>query len=74
VSPDLRRSGQLRFQIGFSCGAIVTLKILARSVANIQQLERGGFFLWRYRLLSRKLVIGRDLRDALTRDDIACLR
>ncbi|MDO9059539.1 MAG: hypothetical protein Q7U92_11055, partial [Bradyrhizobium sp.] len=29
VSPDLRRSRQLRFQMGFSCGAIVTLVILA---------------------------------------------
>ena len=42
MSPDLRRTGgTLRFRFGFSCGAIVTLEIFARSVANIRQLERG---------------------------------
>jgi hypothetical protein len=36
----------LHFQIGFSCGAIVTLRIFAWSVANIQQLERGRDCKW----------------------------
>jgi hypothetical protein len=29
----------LHFQLGFSCGAIVTLEIFAASVANFRQLE-----------------------------------
>jgi len=40
ASPDLRRRRQVRFQFGFSCGAIVTLEIFAATVANIRQLER----------------------------------
>jgi hypothetical protein len=36
----------LHFQIGFSCGAIVTLEIFAGRVANFRQLERGPLGAW----------------------------
>jgi hypothetical protein len=32
----------LRFQFGFSCGAIVSPEIFAASVANFRQLEHGA--------------------------------